>query len=181
MTLQLEPLQRGEGFVFESKIVGGLIPREYIPSVEAGIRNAASAGIVSGYPVVDFKTTLVGGGYHQQDSSTHAFEIAAAACFKQTALMAKSSLLEPVMAAEVTTPSEFLGDCIGDMSRRRGTIFRQTQDGSIVELHGKVPLAEMFGYIGDLRALSSGRAPFSMQFDHYGIVPDTIAKAVMES
>jgi len=181
VTLQLEPLTRGEGIVFESKIVGGLIPLEYIPSVEAGIRNVANAGIVAGYPLVDFKATLIGGSYHEQDSSTRAFEIAAAACFKQAALSARPKLLEPIMAVEVSTPIEFLGDCIGDISARRGAIVKQTQLGGKTELHARVPLAKMFGYIGDLRAMSSGRAAFSMQFDHYGIVPDNIAKQVIAS
>lgn len=173
--LILEPLPRGEGVVFESKVTGGAIPQEYIPSVEAGIRHAAESGILAGYPCVDIKATLVDGSYHEQDSSTRAFEIAAIAGFRKGTEQAKSKLLEPVMAVEITTPQDYVGDCIGDINRRRGVICNQEPRGNGIVLQAEVPLAEMFGYIGDLRAMTSGRADYTMQFDHYGIVPDNIA------
>jgi len=175
----LEPLPRGEGIVFENKIVGGAIPQEYIPSVEAGIRHAAEAGVLAGYPCVDFKVTLKEGSYHEQDSSTKAFEIAAIMGFKQGFAQANPKLLEPIMAVEITTPQDYVGDCIGDVNRRRGMIRSQEPRGNGIVLQADVPLAEMFGYIGDLRAMTSGRASYTMQFDHYGIVPNNIATDII--
>ncbi len=153
VTIQLAPLPRGEGIRFESRIVGGAVPREFIPSVEAGIRRAALAGVVAGFPAVDFVATLVDGSFHERDSSTLAFELA------------------PVMAVEVITPADYLGDAIGDLNRRRGVVRGQGQRGNAATVEAEVPLKEMFGYIGSLRALSSGRAQYSMQLDHYGVVP----------
>ena len=178
--LIFEPMPRGEGNVFVSKIVGGAVPQEYVPSVEAGIKHAAESGVLAGYPCVDFKVTLVDGSYHEQDSSTKAFEIAAMAAFKKGADSAKPKLLEPVMAVEITTPQDHLGDCIGDINRRRGVIRDQEPRGNGVVLQAEVPLAEMFGYIGDLRAMTSGRANFTMQFHHYDIVPDNIAAEILK-
>jgi len=175
----LEPLPRGEGIVFENKIVGGAIPQEYIPSVEAGIRHAAEAGVLAGYPCVDFKVTLKEGSYHEQDSSTKAFEIAAIMGFKQGFAKANPKLLEPIMAVEITTPQDYVGDCIGDVNRRRGMIRSQEPRGNGIVLQADVPLAEMFGYIGDLRAMTSGRASYTMQFDHYDIVPGNIATDII--
>jgi elongation factor G len=177
--LILEPLPRGDGIVFENKIVGGAIPQEYIPSVEAGIRHAAQSGILAGYPCVDFKSTLVDGSYHQQDSSTKAFEIAALAAFRKGVELAKPKLLEPIMFVEIITPLDYVGECIGDINRRRGAIRDQEPRGNGVAIHAEVPLAEMFGYIGDLRAMTSGRANFTMQFEHYGIVPNHIASEII--
>jgi elongation factor G len=181
VTLRLEPLAPGEGFRFESLIVGGAVPREYIPSVETGIRNASNSGVLAGFPTVDFKATLVDGSYHERDSSTMAFELAAAAAFREAVVKAAPVLLEPVMAVEVITPTANVGDCIGDMNRRRGLVRSQEQrnNGSVIEAH--VPLKEMFGYIGNLRALTSGRAYFSMQFDHYAAAPAGVVAEVVKT
>ncbi|MBV7456030.1 elongation factor G [Acidovorax sp. sif1233] len=169
--LLLEPLPRGEGIRFESRIVGGAVPREFIPGVEAGIRRAALTGVVAGFPAVDFAATLVDGSFHERDSSTLAFELAAMAAFREAFAKAGPQVLEPVMAVEVITPAEYLGDSIGDLNRRRGVVRGQGQRGNAATVEAEVPLKEMFGYIGSLRALSSGRAQYSMQLDHYGVVP----------
>ncbi len=171
VTIQLAPLPRGEGIRFESRIVGGAVPREFIPSVEAGIRHAALAGVVAGFPAVDFVATLVDGSFHERDSSTLAFELAAMAAFREAFAKAGPQVLEPVMAVEVITPAEYLGDSIGDLNRRRGVVRGQGQRGNAATVEAEVPLKEMFGYIGSLRALSSGRAQYSMQLDHYAVVP----------
>ena len=170
VTLELVPLERGEGVRFRSEIVGGAIPREFIPAVEAGVRRAAQIGVVAGFPVVDVEAVLIDGRTHERDSSTLAFELAAAAAFREAAARAQPEVLEPVMAVEVVTPSDYLGDVIGDLHRRRGAIRSQEPRGTTgMVVHAEVPLKEMFGYIGHLRALSSGRAQFSMQFDHYAV------------
>ena len=169
--LQLDPLPRGEGIRFESRIVGGVVPREFIPAVEAGIRRAALTGVVAGFPAVDFVATLVDCSFHERDSSTLAFELAAIAAFREAFTKAGPQVLEPVMAVEVITPAEYLGDSIGDLNRRRGIVRGQGQRGNAATVEAEVPLKEMFGYIGSLRALSSGRAQYSMQLDHYGVVP----------
>ena len=169
--LLLEPLPRGEGIRFENRIVGGAVPREFIPAVEAGIRRAALAGVVAGFPAVDFVATLVDGSFHERDSSTLAFELAAMAAFREGFAKAAPQVLEPVMAVEVITPADYLGDAIGDLNRRRGVVRGQGQRGNAATVEAEVPLKEMFGYIGSLRALSSGRAQYSMQLDHYGVVP----------
>lgn len=169
--LLLDPLPRGEGIRFDNRIVGGAVPREFIPAVEAGIRRAALAGVVAGYPAVDFAATLVDGSFHERDSSTLAFELAAMAAFREGFAKAAPQVLEPVMAVEVITPADYLGDAIGDLNRRRGIVRGQGQRGNAATVEAEVPLKEMFGYIGSLRALSSGRAQYSMQLDHYGVVP----------
>lgn len=169
--LLLEPLPRGEGIRFESRIVGGAVPREFIPSVEAGIRRAALAGAVAGFPATDFAAILLDGSFHERDSSTLAFELAAMAAFREGFAKAAPQVLEPVMAVEVITPVDYLGDAIGDLNRRRGLVRGQGQRGNAATVEAEVPLKEMFGYIGSLRALSSGRAQYSMQLDHYGVVP----------
>ncbi len=169
--LLLEPLPRGEGIRFESRIVGGAVPREFIPAVEAGIRRAALAGVVAGFPATDFAATLLDGSFHERDSSTLAFELAAMAAFREGFAKAAPQVLEPVMAVEVITPADYLGDAIGDLNRRRGLVRGQGQRGNAATVEAQVPLKEMFGYIGSLRALSSGRAQYSMQLDHYGVVP----------
>lgn len=171
LKLRLAPRARGEGIAFESRVVGGVIPREFIPAVEAGIRRAAQSGVVAGYPCVDFMATLVDGSHHERDSSAMAFELAAAAAFREAAARARPQVLEPVMAVEVITPADYLGDCIGDLHRRRGMVRDQTMRGHAAVVEAHVPLKEMFGYIGSLRALSSGRAQYSMQFDHYDVAP----------
>jgi elongation factor G len=177
--LRFEPLARGEGIRFDHQVVGGAVPREFIPAVEQGIRRAAQAGVVAGYPCVDFRAVLVDGGFHERDSSSLAFELASAAAAREAFGQAGPQLLEPVMAVEVVTPVEYLGDCIGDLHRRRGIVRGQASRGTAAVIDAKVPLKEMFGYIGRLRALSSGRAQFTMQFDHYDAVPaGVIAEAL---
>lgn len=179
VVLRFEPLARGEGVRFESRISGGAVPREFVPAVEAGIRRAAAQGVLAGYPVVDFQAILLDGSYHERDSSAQAFETAAASAFREAARQAAPVVLEPVMSVEVVTPADHVGDVIGDIHRRRGMVRGQSQRGggntTVVQAH--VPLASLFGYIGSLRALSSGRASFAMQFDHYAAAP---AAAVVE-
>ena len=171
LKLRIAPRGRGEGIAFENRVVGGAIPREFIPAIEAGIRRAAQSGVLAGYPCVDFVVTLLDGSHHERDSSAMAFEFAAAAAFREAAAQAGPQLLEPVMAVEVTTPAEHVGDCIGDLHRRRGMVRGQAMRGNAIVVEAHVPLARMFGYIGNLRALSSGRAQYAMQFDHYAVVP----------
>lgn len=175
LTLRLEPIERGAGIRFESRIVGGAIPREFIPAVEQGVRRAALSGSLGAYPCVDFQATLVDGSFHERDSSTLAFELAAAAATREAFAQAGPQLLEPVMAVEVVTPLEHLGDCLGDLHRRRGLVRAQSQRGNAAVIDARVPLKEMFGYIGSLRALSSGRAQFTMQFERYEPLPLKVA------
>lgn len=166
--LEVEPLPKGEGYLFENKIVGGAIPKEYIPAVETGVKEAMSTGIVAGYPVVDVKVTLVDGSYHEVDSSEMAFKIAGSMGFKEGLQKGGSVLLEPIMRVEVITPEEFTGEVIGDLSSRRGSIEGMTpRSGGVAAVVSMVPLSEMFGYATDLRSLTQGRATFTMEFDHY--------------
>ncbi|MFT4171160.1 MAG: elongation factor G [Rhodocyclaceae bacterium] len=176
VVLHIEPLERGTGLQFESRVVGGAVPREFVPAVEAGVRRAAQAGIIAGYPVVDLKVVLLDGSHHERDSSAMAFELASGAALRQALREAGSVVLEPVMAVEVTTPADHVGDVMGDLNRRRGTIRAQEARGTAAVIEAHVPLQEMFGYIGNLRALSSGRAQFSMQFDHYAPAPQALQK-----
>jgi elongation factor G len=170
----------GEGFAFESKIKGGSIPTEYIPSVEKGIAEALTSGVKAGYPMVDVKVELIDGSYHDVDSSEMAFKIAGSMAIQEAAKRANPVLLEPVMAVEVTTPEEFLGDVIGDLSRRRGRVAGQEPRGNALAVTATVPLSEMFGYVGDLRSATQGRAAYSMQFERYEEVPPNIAEEVIE-
>jgi elongation factor G len=179
LTLRLSPSPRGSGIAFESQIKGGAIPREFVPSVEAGIRRVAQSGVLAGFPAVDFTATLLDGSYHERDSSTIAFELAAAAAFKDAFMKAAPLLLEPVMSVEVVTPSTYVGDVIGDLSRRRGEIRAQQARGNTVTIEAHVPLKEMFGYIGTLRALSSGRAQYTMQFERYAETPLSVTKELI--
>ena len=180
VSLRLTPLARGEGVRFENRIVGGAIPREFISSVEAGIRRAAETGVWAGFPCVDFVATLVGGSHHERDSSTIAFELAGAAAFREAFRKAHPVLLEPVMSVEVVTPTNYLGDCMGDISRRRGEIRGQDGRAGVVALEAHVPLKEMFGYIGKLRALTSGRGQYTMQFSHYAPAPAGVVAEVID-
>ena len=173
------PAEHGHGFVFEDKITGGSIPREYIKPVEAGIKEALENGVLAGYPMVDVKVTLVYGSYHDVDSSEMAFKIAGSMAVKEAARMAHPVLLEPVMEVEVVSPSDFLGDVIGDLSSRRGKIGGMTQRGDAQVVAAHVPLAEMFGYSTTLRSMTQGRAVYSMQFDHYEEVPKSIAETII--
>jgi len=174
-----EPLERNGGVVFENKVVGGSVPREYIPAVEKGIRVQADTGVLAGFPTVDFKYTLVDGKYHDVDSSALAFEIAAKACFRDGMKKAGPIILEPIMDVEVTTPQDHVGDVVGDLNRRRGMIQNQESSGSTVIVRAHVPLKEMFGYISHLRSMTKGRASFTMQFHHYDPVPRNIADEIM--
>ncbi|MES2990236.1 MAG: elongation factor G [Pseudomonadota bacterium] len=177
VTLRIAPLARGEGVRFVNASVGGAIPREYVPAVEAGVRRAAEAGVVAGFALVDFEATLLDGAFHERDSSTLAFELAAAAAFRDAAKRAAPQVLEPVMAVEVITPTEHLGDVIGDLHRRRGSVRGQAPRGNAAVVDARVPLQQMFGYIGHLRAITSGRAQYAMQFDHYAEAPASLAIA----
>lgn len=178
--IELGPNEPGAGFEFENKIVGGVVPREYIPAVEAGIREALQTGVVAGYPVVDVKATLYDGSYHDVDSSEMAFKIAGSMAFKDAARKAKPVLLEPVMRVEVTTPEDFMGDVMGDLNSRRGRIEGMDQRGNSQVIRAKVPLASMFGYATDLRSATQGRAAFSMFFSNYEEVPPSIAEEIIE-
>ncbi len=169
----------GGGYEFENKITGGRIPREYIPSVDAGCQEAAEFGVLAGFPMVDVKVTLTDGAYHEVDSSELAFKIAGSMAFKKAAAMANPVLLEPVMAVEVRTPDDYMGDVIGDLNSRRGQIQAMEERSGARIVKATVPLSEMFGYVGDLRSRTQGRADYSMQFDSYAEVPPSIAKEII--
>ncbi|WP_434082882.1 elongation factor G [Acidisoma cladoniae] len=177
--ITFEPLERNTGVVFENKVVGGTVPREYIPAVEKGIRVQADTGVLAGFQTVDFKYTLIDGKYHDVDSSALAFEIAAKACFRDGMKKAGPIILEPIMDVEVTTPNDHVGDVVGDLNRRRGMIQNQESSGSTVIVRAHVPLKEMFGYISHLRSMTKGRASFTMQFHHYDPVPRNVADEIM--
>jgi len=173
--LEIEPLEPGQGFEFVNKIVGGVVPKEYIAPVEAGIKEAMQGGIIAGYPVVDVKVTLVDGSYHEVDSSEMAFKVAGSIGFKEGARKANPVLLEPIMSVEVVTPEEYMGDVMGDINSRRGRIEGMEPRGNSQTIKAFVPLSEMFGYATDLRSATQGRATYSMQFSHYEQVPANIA------
>jgi elongation factor G len=180
VVINLEPTGGdGGGYEFENKISGGRVPREYIPSVDAGCQEAAEFGVLAGYPMVDVKVTLTDGGYHEVDSSELAFKIAGSMAFKKAAGYADPALLEPVMAVEVRTPEDYMGEVIGDLNSRRGHIQAMEDRSGVRAVKALVPLAEMFGYVGDLRSRTQGRADFSMQFDSYAEVPANIAKEIV--
>ena len=169
----------GGGYEFENKITGGRIPREYIPSVDAGCQEAAEFGVLAGYPIVDVKVTLTDGAYHEVDSSELAFKIAGSMAFKKAAALADPVLLEPVMSVEVRTPDDYMGDVIGDLNSRRGQIQAMEEQSGVRVVRAHVPLSEMFGYVGDLRSRTQGRADYTMQFDSYVEVPPNIAKEII--
>jgi elongation factor G len=178
--INLEPTGGdGGGYEFENKVTGGRIPREYIPSVDAGCQEAAEFGVLAGYPMVDLKVTLTDGAYHEVDSSELAFKIAGSMAFKKAAAQAGPVLLEPVMAVEVRTPEDYMGEVIGDLNSRRGQIQAMEERSGIRAVKALVPLSEMFGYVGDLRSRTQGRADYSMQFDSYAEVPPSIAKEII--
>ncbi len=166
--------------VFSDEVVGGRVPREYIPAVEHSVKVESQEGQVAGYEVVDFKARLVDGKYHDVDSSALAFEIAARQCFREAQKLSKPKLLEPIMRLEVVMEADYLGDVIGDINRRRGTVSDQGQKGSSAFVQGFVPLAEMFGYINFLRSATRGRGTFTMEFDHYEDVPAGMVDKLME-
>jgi elongation factor G len=177
--MDLQPNEPGEGYVFENKIVGGTIPRDYIPAVDQGIQEAMSTGVLAGYPMVDVKVTLTDGSYHEVDSSELAFKIAGSLALKNAAHKARPVLLEPVMAVEVVTPQEFMGDVMGDLNSRRGHIGGMEPRGNGQVIGATVPLSAMFGYATDLRSMTQGRATFTMQFKHYAEVPGSIAEEIV--
>ncbi len=180
VVIEFEPLAKGDGFIFESKIVGGRVPKEYIPGVEKGLKASIETGFLAGFPVIDFKCTLVDGAFHDVDSSVMAFEIAARAAFREAMPKAKAVLLEPMMKVEVVTPEEYMGDIIGDLNSRRGQVSGMEQRGVNHVVNGMVPLANMFGYVNNLRSMSQGRASYTMTFDHYEEVPHNVAEEVKE-
>jgi elongation factor G len=179
VVINIAPQEPGAGYEFVDKIVGGKIPKEYIPAVDAGIREAMDAGVLAGYPVVDIKVELVDGSYHEVDSSERAFKIAGSMGFKEAMKRAKPKLLEPVMLVEVTTPEEYLGDVMGNLNSRRGRVEGMQPVGNAQVIRAMVPLAEMFGYATDIRSMSQGRATFHMEFDHYEEVPQSIATEIV--
>jgi len=177
--IHFTPLEPGSGFEFESKVVGGNVPKEYIPGVEKGIRTMSETGLLAGFPVIDFRAELYDGAYHDVDSSVMAFEIAARAAFRQIKVEGKLKLLEPIMKVEVVTPDEYMGDVIGDLNSRRGMIEGTEMRGNANVVNSMVPLANMFGYVNDLRSKTQGRAQFTMTFDHYAATPQAVADEVI--
>jgi elongation factor G len=176
--IRFEPLPAGSGFVFENKVIGGSVPREYIPGVEKGLKSARESGVLAGFPMIDFKATLIDGAYHDVDSSALAFEIAARACYREGIERARPVLLEPIMRVEVVTPEDYMGDVIGDLNSRRGQIQGMDSRGNARVVSAMVPLANMFGYVNNLRSMSQGRATYTMHFDHYAQVPQAVADEV---
>jgi elongation factor G len=179
--ITLEPNEPGGGYEFVNKIVGGSIPKEYIPSVDAGIQEAMESGILSGFPVVDVKVTLADGSYHEVDSSEMAFKIAGSMAFKEACQKGGPVLLEPVFEVEVVTPEDYMGDVIGNLNSRRGQIQHMEARGNAQVITARVPLSEMFGYATDLRSMSQGRATYTMQFLRYEEVPKNLAESIVRT
>jgi elongation factor G len=180
VVIEMGPRERGAGFEFENGIVGGVIPKEYIPAVEKGIREQLGNGVLAGFPVVDVSVRLIDGSYHEVDSNEMAFKIAGSMAFKEGFAKASPVLLEPIMKIEVVTPEDYMGDVMGDLSRRRGVLQGQEDGPSGKTIAAQVPLGEMFGYATSLRSMSQGRATFTMEFDHYAEAPTNIAEAVIK-
>jgi elongation factor G len=178
--LKLEPRESGAGYEFVNEIVGGAVPREYIPAVDKGIQEAMDNGVIAGYPVVDVKATLYDGSYHDVDSNEMAFKIAGSMALKDGVLKASPALLEPVMKVEVTTPEDYMGDVIGDLNRRRGIVAGMEDGPAGKQVNAEVPLAEMFGYATQLRSMSQGRATYSMEFAKYAEAPASVADAIIK-
>jgi len=179
VVIQIEPGDEGSGFAFESKIVGGTIPREYIPSIEQGMKEACESGIIAGYPMIDLKATLLDGSFHDVDSSEMAFKIAGSIAIRNAVDKASPAVLEPIMQVEVDVPEGFLGDIMGDLNARRGNIQGMDSEDGIAKVSAKVPLAEMFGYATDIRSKTQGRGIFSMEFSNYDEVPRHVAEAII--
>ena len=177
--LDMEPRERGEGFLFENKITGGVIPREYIPAVEAGIKEAISNGPLAGFPVIDLKVTLIDGSYHEVDSSELAFKAAGSIAIRDGVRKAKPMLLEPIMVGEIVTPGEFLGDVIGGLGTMRGQITNIEGQGDTQVVRALIPLAETFGYTTNLRSLTQGRATHTLEFQSYEPIPDDLLKGII--
>ncbi|SDH31921.1 elongation factor G [Roseospirillum parvum] len=176
--LEFSPAEPGEGFIFNNTIVGGSVPKEYIPGVQKGLDSASDNGVIAGFPMTDWKATLIDGAYHDVDSSVMAFEIAARAAFREGIPQAKPRLLEPMMKVEVVTPEEYMGDIIGDLNSRRGNVSGMDQRGNARVVSAKVPLANMFGYVNTLRSMSQGRAQYTMHFDSYAEVPNNVSEEI---
>ena len=178
--IQIEPLPRGKGFEFVDAIVGGVIPKTYIPAVEKGIVEASQKGVLAGFPAVDFKVTLDDGSYHQVDSSEMAFKIAGSLAFKKAVEAANPTLLEPIMKVTVTTPEDYMGDIMGDLNGRRGRVLGMDNAGKNQVINAQVPMAEFLSYASDLRSMTGGRGIFTMEFSHYDEVPAQIAEKIIE-
>jgi elongation factor G len=178
VVIDFEPKEPGAGFEFASKIVGGNVPKEYIPGVQKGLESSMDNGVLAGFPTIDFKATLVDGAYHDVDSSVMAFEIAARTAFREGIKQAGPALLEPLMKVEVVTPEEYMGDIIGDLNSRRGNVSEMDQRGNARVVTAHVPLSSMFGYVNTLRSMSQGRAQYTMVFDHYEQVPGNVAEEI---
>jgi elongation factor G len=174
----VEPGERGSGILFVDEVKGGNVPKEYIPAVEKGIREVAASGSLIGFPIIDFKVTLYDGAYHDVDSSALAFEITGRGAMREAATKSGIKLLEPMMKVEVVTPEDFMGDCIGDLNSRRGQIQGTDSRGNAQVIEAMVPLANMFGYVNQLRSMTQGRAQYTMQFSHYEEVPANVAEEV---
>ena len=176
--LSVEPLDAGKGREIENLIKGGAIPKEFIPGVEKGVESVSDSGILAGFPIIDYKVKILDGLHHDVDSSVLAFEIASRTCFREACQKATLKLLEPMMKVEVVTPEEYMGDIIGDLNSRRGQVGGMDSRGNARVIDAMVPLANMFGYVNNLRSMSQGRAQFTMQFDHYEQVPQAVADEV---
>jgi elongation factor G len=179
VVIDMEPTGPGSGFEFVDKIVGGVVPKEYIGAVDSGIQEAMNSGVLAGFPVVDLRVTLVHGSYHDVDSSEMAFKIAGSLAFKKACRQARPVLLEPIMEVEVVTPDDYLGDVIGDLSSRRGRVEGMEQRGASHVVRAQVPLSDMFGYATDLRSRTQGRATYTMQFDSYQEVPESVSREII--
>jgi len=178
--IHIEPGEPSTGFVFESKVIGGAVPKEYVPGVQKGIASVMTSGPLAGFPMVDIKAELLDGAYHDVDSSVLAFEIASRAGFREAIQKAGPKLLEPIMKVEVVTPEDYVGDVIGDLNSRRGQIQGTEARGIATVVNAMVPLANMFGYVNTLRSMSQGRAQYTMQFDHYEQVPNQVAEEIQK-
>jgi elongation factor G len=179
VVMELEPQERSTGFVFENDIVGGVIPKEFIPAIEKGVKDAMARGVLAGFPIVDMKCRLYDGSYHDVDSSAQAFEVAASLCFQEGAKKAGVVLLEPIMKNEVVVPEQYMGDVIGDLNSRRGRILGMSARGNAQVIDSEVPLAGMFGYVTDLRSMTQGRATSSLHFSHYAPVPAAVQEEIV--
>jgi elongation factor G len=176
--LKVEPKGRGEGFEFVDEIKGGLIPREYIPAIQKGVKEALDRGVIAGYPVIDMKVTVFDGSFHEVDSSEAAFKIAGSMALQDAVKKATPIILEPIMKTEVITPEQFMGDVIGNLNSKRGQIEEMRDRGQVKVIDAKVPLAEMFGYATELRSMTQGRASYNIEFSHYAEVPSNVAEVI---
>jgi elongation factor G len=179
--LKIEPVKLGEGFMFINKIVGGVIPKEYIPAIEKGVKDQMQNGVIAGYPVIDVKVTLFDGSYHDVDSSEIAFKVAGSQCFKEGSKKADPVLLEPIMKVEVITPENYMGDVVSDLNRRRGIIQNILDSVSGKTIKSEIPLSEMFGYATSLRSQTQGRATYSMEFKKYSVAPVNITEKIIKN